>query len=90
MTADLKFKIPVVYSESYYVDIGKHVFPTSKYRILKKRLDSDKSLEGRFEIIEPEKAKEGQVLAVHTEEYVNKLKTCSLSEAEAFTLEVPL
>ncbi len=41
-------KTPVIYSESYYVDIGDHVFPTSKYRLLKRRLDRDESLAGKY------------------------------------------
>ena len=90
MDKKIPIKIPVIYSGSYYVDIGDHVFPTSKYRILKERLDKDESLKGKFDIVEPEAIKDKDVLAVHTDEYINKLKTCSLSTEEIFTLEMPL
>lgn len=90
MEKEVKVKIPVIYSESYYVDIGDHVFPTSKYRILKGRLDANKSLAGKFEIVEPKAIEDKDVLRVHTDEYINKLKTCSLTEEEKFTLEMPL
>jgi len=89
MLTGTKVKIPVIYSESYYVDIGDHVFPTSKYRILKERIDSDESLAGRVEVVEPEPVTELEVSAVHTDEYLEKLIGGTLSEEEAFTLEVP-
>jgi acetoin utilization deacetylase AcuC-like enzyme len=82
-------KIPVIYSEKYYIEIGDHVFPTSKYRILKSRLDKDSSLKDKFEIIPPEPLKEEEVLSVHTTEYVSKLKTGDLSHEEILKMEIP-
>ncbi len=82
-------KIPIIYSETYYVDIGDHVFPTSKYKILKKRLDSDSSLDGRFEVVTPKVATDDEVLTVHTKEYVRKLRTGTLSGEEIYAMEVP-
>ncbi|MFQ5952434.1 MAG: histone deacetylase, partial [Candidatus Omnitrophota bacterium] len=82
-------KIPVIYSDKYYVEIGDHVFPTSKYRLLKKRLDSDSSLKNKFEILSPEPAKDEEVLTVHTKEYIDKLKNGTLSPEEIFKMELP-
>jgi len=82
-------KIPVIYSDAYYVDIGEHVFPTSKYRILKKRIESDHFLKDKIDFLLPEPLKEKELLAVHTEEYVNKLKTGTLSFEEIYAMEVP-
>ena len=82
-------KIPVVYSESYYVDIGDHVFPTSKYRLIKKRIDSDESVRERIRMLPPEAASEEDVLSVHTAEYIEKLRNGSLSPEEVLTMEVP-
>ena len=89
MLANTLLKIPIIYSESYYVDIGDHVFPTSKYRILKKRIDSDGSLKGKFEPVSPEPITEKEVRTVHTAGYLSKLKTGDLSVEEETTLEVP-
>lgn len=83
-------RIPVIYSESYYVQIGDHVFPTSKYRLIKKRLDSDDRLRAKITYVTPPRAKDEEVLLVHTRDYVDKLQTESLSEEEILKLELPL
>jgi len=82
-------KVPVIYSESYYVEIGEHVFPTSKYRLLRKRLGSDPALSGRFEIIPPVEATDEEVLTTHTPGYVMKLRTGTLTPEEVMTMELP-
>jgi len=82
-------KMPIVYSDSYYVEIGDHVFPTSKYKIIKERLDLDVSLKNKYEIVAPITATEEQVLTVHTPEYIGKLKNGTLDTEEIFTLELP-
>lgn len=82
-------KIPIIYSESYYVDIGDHVFPTSKYRLLKERIEKDASLAGKFKIVPPSEATEKEVLTVHTDSYIKKLKTGGLTREEQLTMEVP-
>ena len=89
MLADAPLKIPIIYSESYYIDIGDHVFPTSKYRILKKRVDSNDSLKGKFETVLPEPITETEIRTVHTAEYLNKLQAGALSAEEVAVLEVP-
>ena len=82
-------KIPIIYSESYYVDIGDHVFPTSKYRILKKRIEEDTFLHEKFELILPYDITSEEIKTVHTDEYIEKLNTGTLSSEEIITLEVP-
>ena len=82
-------RIPIIYSDSYYVDIGDHVFPTSKYRILKECIEKDDFLRERCEIIPPEEVGEKIVRMVHEDEYIDKLQTGSLSEEEILTMEVP-
>jgi len=81
-------KIKLVYSEKYRVDIGAHVFPTEKYRLIKKRLIR----EGLFkeeDFVPPPMPDEKDILSVHTEEYLNKLKHGKLSMMEILTLELP-
>jgi len=81
-------KIKLVYSEKYRVDIGAHVFPTEKYRLVKKRLIR----EGLFkeeDFVPPPMPDEKDILSVHTEEYLNKLKHGKLSMMEILTLELP-
>lgn len=78
---------PIVYSEKYQVDIGTHVFPTLKYRLIHEAL-----LKGDFspqDFVAPDPASDEDILLVHTTEYINKLKTGKLSPSEIFTMEVP-
>ncbi len=82
-------KIPIVYSESYYVDIGEHVFPTLKYRLLKRRIVADDGLKGRYDLVEPEKLRYDDIMTVHTTEYIDKLRNGTLSREEIYTMEVP-
>ncbi len=78
---------PIVYSEKYQVDIGTHVFPTLKYRLIYEAL-----LKGGFspqDFVAPDPASDEDILLVHTTEYINKLKTGKLSPSEIFTMELP-
>lgn len=89
MPAGKRLKIPIIYSESYYVDIGEHVFPTSKYRILKKCVDSDEDIRSKTEIFSPEPVTDEDVAAAHTRDYVDKLRNGTLSSEEITALELP-
>jgi len=80
--------IKLIYSEKYRVDIGAHVFPTEKYRLIKDKLIK----EGLFkedDFLPPPMPDEKDILLVHTEEYLNKLKEGKLSMMEILTLELP-
>jgi len=90
MRKGISARIPVIYSDSYYVEIGDHVFPTSKYRLIKKRLDNDLTLKDHVECVVPQRAKDEEILLVHTKEYFDKLKNCALSNEEVFKMELPL
>jgi acetoin utilization deacetylase AcuC-like enzyme len=78
----------LIYSEKYRVDIGAHVFPTEKYALIKKRLIK----QGMFkedDFLSPPMPDEKDVLSVHNEEYLNKLKKGKLSMIEILTMELP-
>jgi len=78
----------LIYSEKYRVDIGAHVFPTEKYALIKKILIK----QGMFkedDFLSPPMPDEKDVLSVHTEEYLNKLKKGQLSMMEILTMELP-
>ncbi|MCQ9207190.1 MAG: histone deacetylase [Omnitrophica bacterium] len=82
-------KIKIFYSDKYCIDIGKHVFPTAKYRLIKEKLSRSLSVVNKILFIEPKKAREEDILLVHTKGYVDKLKTGRLSPEEIMTLELP-
>jgi acetoin utilization deacetylase AcuC-like enzyme len=82
----LPFKL--VYSDAYYLPIGEHVFPAEKYRRVHDRLIATGVAEAG-DFLEPKPATDLDILLVHTPEYVQKLKSGTLSVREAMELEVP-
>src|SRR5882757_7240688 len=82
----LPFKL--VYSDDYYLPIGAHVFPAEKYRRIRDRL-LELGIAGAEDFLVPESATDQDILLVHTPEYVEKLKTGTLSPREEVELEVP-
>jgi acetoin utilization deacetylase AcuC-like enzyme len=80
--------LTVVHHEAYEVDIGPHVFPTLKYRLVRDRLIADGTI-GQGDLVRPEPATDDDVGLVHTPEYVGKLTAGTLSVTEQLLLEVP-
>lgn len=80
--------LPVVWSPAYEVDIGPHVFPTRKYRLVRARLVEEGTLapDGTRE---PEPATDRDVLLVHTARWVEGIREGGLSPTEELRLEVP-
>jgi acetoin utilization deacetylase AcuC-like enzyme len=82
----LPFKL--IYSDAYYLPIGAHVFPAEKYRRVRDRLLST-GVADATDFLEPKPASDQDILLVHTQEYVHKLKTGTLSPREEMELEIP-
>src|ERR1700731_2894453 len=82
----LPFKL--VYSDAYYLPIGEHVFPAEKYRRVRDGLISTKVADAQ-DFLEPQPAADLDILLVHTPEYVQKLKTGTLSPREEMEMEIP-
>jgi len=83
-----KLPFKLVYSDDYYLPIGAHVFPAEKYlRIHRKLIETGVAEPSDFVI--PRPATDQDVLLVHTPQYVQKLKTGTLSAKEELEMEVP-
>src|SRR6202789_4743217 len=82
----LSFKL--VYSDDYYLPIGSHVFPAEKYKLIQQRLLAT-GVADPSDFVTPRPASDQDVLLVHTPQYVEKLKTGTLSAREELELEVP-
>lgn len=80
--------LPLVFHEEYEVDIGPHVFPTAKYRLVLERL-RETGVAERTILHRPEPATDEQVRLVHTPAWVRKLREGDLTARERLTLEVP-
>jgi acetoin utilization deacetylase AcuC-like enzyme len=78
----------LVYSDRYDLNLGSHVFPSVKYKLVRQKLLADQ-LARETDFLEPEPAEDRDVLLVHTAEYVRKLKTGTLSAFEIARLEIP-
>ena len=78
----------LIYSDGYDLNLGDHVFPSTKYRLVRNELIKEK-LASEQDFIEPTPATDEDVLLVHTVEYVQKLKTGTLSESEIYRMEIP-
>jgi acetoin utilization deacetylase AcuC-like enzyme len=83
-----RYPFHFVYSDEYWmVDLGKHVFPVRKYRMIYEKLLASGARPENF--IESGPAEDDDLLLVHTPKYIKKLKIGALSDAEVQTLELP-
>ncbi len=82
----LPFKI--IYHDGYDLNLGAHVFPSQKFRLIHDRLLADGIAEAG-DFVVPEPATDEDVLRVHSQDYVRKLRTGTLSAAEIQRLEIP-
>jgi acetoin utilization deacetylase AcuC-like enzyme len=78
----------LIYHEGYDLNLGSHVFPSQKFRLIKEKLLAD-GIAAPEDILAPEPAEDEDVLRVHTPDYVHKLKSGTLSHAEIMRMEVP-
>ena len=82
----LPFKL--VYHPGYDLNLGAHVFPSRKYRLIHDRLFDEGLAEPR-DFVEPQPASDEDVLRVHDAGYIHRLKTGTLSLDELVQLEIP-
>jgi len=79
----------VFYSPRYYADIGQgHIFPIRKFELVRDRLLAEGTLHPD-EIVEPSPATLEQVLLVHTDDYVSRLCSGTLTAKELRRLGLP-
>ena len=83
----LPFK--VVYHPRYDLDLGTHVFPSQKFKMVHDAL-LEEGLADPGDFLMPEPAADEDVLRVHTPAYVQKLQTDSLTLSERMKLEIPV
>ena len=79
----------VSYAPGYYADIGaNHVFPISKFALAADRLVREGTL-APSELVAPEPVAIADLLLVHTEDYITRLRAGSLTEREIRRLGLP-
>jgi len=82
----LPFKI--IYRDDYYLPIGEHVFPGSKYRQVHQSLLA-RGIAEPGDFLAPRPAEDRDVLLVHGADWVYKLQTGNLSAREELQMEIP-
>ena len=75
----LPFK--VVYHPRYDLNLGPHVFPSQKFRLIAEELVNAKIADPR-DFLTPQPASDEDLLRVHTPSWVNKLKNGKLTASE--------
>jgi len=82
----LPFKL--VYHPDYDLNLGSHVFPSQKFRLIQEQLRRDE-IASREDFLLPFEAGDEDLLRVHTREWVGKLRNGTLTASEIMKLEVP-
>jgi acetoin utilization deacetylase AcuC-like enzyme len=78
----------LVYHERYDLNLGPHVFPSQKFRLIYELLLRE-GIATAEDFLRPEPASDEEILRVHTPEWVSKLKTGTLTASDVMLLEVP-
>jgi acetoin utilization deacetylase AcuC-like enzyme len=82
----LPFKL--VFHERYDLNLGPHVFPSQKFRLIAEMLRHE-GIAMEKDFLRPPPATDEDILRVHTADWVRKLKTGALTASELMRLEVP-
>ncbi len=82
----LPFKL--VYSDGYDLNLGDHVFPSVKYKLIHRKC-LEEGIATADDFLQPQPAPDEDLLRVHSREWVRKLKLGKLSTQEIMRLEVP-
>jgi acetoin utilization deacetylase AcuC-like enzyme len=82
----LPFKL--IYHKDYDLNLGPHVFPSQKFRLIAETLLQEEVAEPA-DFLEPAEAEDADLLRVHTPEWVKKIKTGTLTSYDIARLEIP-
>jgi acetoin utilization deacetylase AcuC-like enzyme len=82
----LPFK--VVYHPNYDLNLGLHVFPSQKFRLIQLMLLKDE-IAAPADFVLPWEATDEDLLRAHTPEWIEKLRKGTLTASEIMKLEVP-
>jgi acetoin utilization deacetylase AcuC-like enzyme len=80
--------VKIVYSARYQIDIGLHVFPTTKYRLVHARLIEAGTIEPS-DVVDPAPAAWDELALVHTADYLAKMRDGTMSDEDVAQLELP-
>jgi acetoin utilization deacetylase AcuC-like enzyme len=80
----------IIYSDKYYCDIGAHVFPPQKYRLVYEMLEKNGWLQNpTVKVLAPRMPTREELRLVHTDKYLDEVLNARLTPA-TFTSELPV
>jgi acetoin utilization deacetylase AcuC-like enzyme len=78
----------LVYHEGYDLNLGRHVFPSQKFRLVREHLLAE-GFAAPEDFVAPEPAPDEDLLLVHERGWIQRLKTGRLAYEEILQLEIP-
>ncbi len=78
----------LVYHEGYDLNLGDHVFPSQKYRLIRERMLEEGFAE-LADFVAPEPAPECDLMLVHEKGWVERLRNGTLTFYDILKLEIP-
>jgi acetoin utilization deacetylase AcuC-like enzyme len=78
----------LIYHHGYDLRLGTHVFPSQKFRLIHDRL-IESGVATPDDFLTPDPASDEDILRVHSQDYVYKLKNGTLSHDEILRMEIP-
>ncbi len=78
----------VVYSPKYEINLPGHIWPTVKYRRIAERLIAERIVDAGS-LVPPEVCSWEDLASAHSDEYLEKVRTGTLTDSEIQTLELP-
>ena len=75
----------LVYHEGYDLNLGSHVFPSQKFRLIYETLLREE-LANHEDFLQPERPNDEDILRVHTADWVHKLKTGARTASDVMRL----
>lgn len=79
----------VVYHDDYDLNLGGHVFPSTKFKLIRDALLA-RGIAAPADIMAPEPATDDDLKLVHTADWVERLKHLKLTFGEINRLEIPV
>jgi acetoin utilization deacetylase AcuC-like enzyme len=78
----------LIYHDGYDLNLGSHVFPSQKYRLIRERMLAAGFATGD-DFLAPEPASDDDMLLVHERSWVERLRAGTLTYADIIRLEIP-
>jgi acetoin utilization deacetylase AcuC-like enzyme len=80
--------LKLVYHDAYDLNLGTHVFPSQKFRLIRDRLLAE-GFAQPDDFVRPEPASDDDLLLVHQRGWITRLKLGTLDYMELMKLEIP-